>query len=80
MGYVESFLMFDELTKAWADVSDVLESVVLAMERMTPTKEQLAGYQTTRRVHDQRIALAKEVDASHDRLLFARAMGFWPPQ
>lgn len=68
------------LTTAWADVQEVLDSVLLAMERMTPTEAQLAAYIVSQPSIDERIVVARLVDESNDEVLFDRAMQFWPPQ
>ena len=81
MGYVlTSYCCTTLLTIAWADVQEVLDSVLLAMERMAPTEEQLATYTSSQPSVDERIVVARLVDESNDEVLFDRAMQFWPPQ
>lgn len=65
---------------AWADVSEALDSVMLAMERMTPSNDQLEQYILLKTEADDRIVLASRIAGSNDQRLLERAMSFWPPQ
>ena len=65
-----------DLVSAWADVGDVVEAVLLTMERMTPSPVQLQAYrgQISESIARQRELVEKEGNDAIDA-----GLRFWPP-
>lgn len=77
-----------QLGWAWADVSEVLDTVMNNMERLTPTADQLAAWQRSSRDRSETGLQLKEMQVrakaeqekqEGDRAIKA-AMRFWPPR
>lgn len=64
---------------AWHDVNDVLEAIMLSMERMEPTPEQLAAYQLGARTVSQVVLQQRKHQAEMENHAVDVAMTFWPP-
>jgi phosphatidylglycerophosphatase A len=53
---------------------------MVAMERMTPTQEQMNSCDTGKVVVDEEVAVLLLIDEANDEKLLKRAMAFWPPE
>ncbi|OCF37656.1 hypothetical protein I316_00783 [Kwoniella heveanensis BCC8398] len=72
-----------QLGWAWADVGDVLDAVMLIMERLTPSPEELQQWQLKQEngqapTRAEVARLQKEDQAENDKLMGA-VLQFWPP-
>ncbi|ORX37389.1 hypothetical protein BD324DRAFT_625966 [Kockovaella imperatae] len=68
-----------QLGWAWADVHDVLEAVMVSMERMTPSEEVLEAWSKTSHPNDERIVLELGEEKLEDSRVMDLAMVYWPP-
>ena len=73
-------LQYKQLTPAWADVAEVLDSVMVSMKRMTPSQDQLDAYCADEVTIDETVAVALLKEEEADEKLLRRAMTFWPPE
>jgi hypothetical protein len=81
MGWVAhtcSVILHTDLA-AWHDVNDVLEAIMLSMERMEPSPEQLAAYQLGARTVSQVVMQQRKRQAEMENHAVDVAMTFWPP-
>ncbi|WVQ97620.1 hypothetical protein IAU59_004734 [Kwoniella sp. CBS 9459] len=72
-----------QLGWAWADVGDVLDAVMLTMERLTPSPEELRQWELKQEngqapTKDEVAQLQKENQAENDKVMGA-VLHFWPP-
>lgn len=66
---------------AWSDVSEVVESVHLAMERMTPHPFVLAEYRNTSpKTADSKIGDRRDRESEIEKRGIQSALRFWPPK
>ncbi|WWD17713.1 hypothetical protein CI109_102154 [Kwoniella shandongensis] len=64
---------------AWGDIGDVVDNVMVTMERMTPSPEELEKWRISHPQADDSLVQRVEEDAkSRDRAL-QTAMALWPP-
>ncbi|ORY29363.1 hypothetical protein BCR39DRAFT_175406 [Naematelia encephala] len=68
-----------QLGWAWADVSEVLDSVMVSMERMQPTPDELKAYHSSPPEVDQAIVFKQQLAAEMEDAGLRSAMVFWPP-
>jgi hypothetical protein len=81
MGWVAhicSVILHTDLA-AWHDVNDVLDAIMLSMERMEPSTEQLAAYQLGARSVSQVVLQQRKHQAEVENHAVDVAMTFWPP-
>nr|XP_018267342.1 uncharacterized protein I303_01328 [Kwoniella dejecticola CBS 10117]OBR89500.1 hypothetical protein I303_01328 [Kwoniella dejecticola CBS 10117] len=68
---------------AWADVGPICDSVALTMERLTPSQEEIAAWQTKNHASPSRpsteIVRAKEEDEKASEQAVKSVLAFWPP-
>ncbi|KAL7419256.1 hypothetical protein Q5752_006093 [Cryptotrichosporon argae] len=71
-----------QLGWAWGDIAAVLDDVMLAMERMQPSSEEIERYAATCAADTtarHAAASRKEQEMDLDQRLYAKALSFWPP-
>jgi hypothetical protein len=66
------------MTVAWADVAEVIDTVVLTMERVQPTPEQLASYLPLSTPTEYAAAAQRTRDAEQDARVISFAMNSFP--
>jgi hypothetical protein len=69
-----------QLGWAWADIAGVIDNLLVTMERMTPTSEELEKWRACPPQVDPKVREKQEEQHKHEVAALNVALKFWPPK